>query len=103
MYGVPYTHTINSLFDQQTRVLKDNVRIWCKTERIKDWVRLLPIIFIIMNSHESSASGHLPQQLFMGRPVWFLHAPYPEESYSTVGRWVREQQDKVDKARAMLQ
>ena len=38
----------------------------------------------------------------MGRPTWFLHAPHPEDSYSTVGKWVMEQQDKVDKAKAML-
>ena len=39
----------------------------------------------------------------MGRPAWFLHAPCPEDSYSTLGKWVKEQQDKVDKAKAMLQ
>ena len=39
----------------------------------------------------------------MGRPAWFLHAPYPEDSYSTVDKCVKEQQDKVDKAKAMLQ
>ena len=39
----------------------------------------------------------------MGRPAWFLHAPYPEDSYSTLRKWMKEQQDKVDKANAMLQ
>ena len=39
----------------------------------------------------------------MGRPAWFLYAPYPEDSYSTVDKWMKEQQDKVDKAKAMLQ
>ena len=34
---------------------------------------------------------------------WFLHARYSEDSYSTVGKWVKEQQDKVDKAKARLQ
>ena len=57
----------------------------------------------MMNSQESSATGYSPHELFMGRPVWFLHAPYPEDSYSTVGKWMKEQQDKVDKAKAMLQ
>ena len=38
----------------------------------------------------------------MGRPASFLHTYYPEDSYSTVGKWVQEQQDKVDKAKAML-
>ena len=79
------------------------MRIWCQTERTKDWVRLLPVISLMMNSQESSATGYLPHELFMGRLAWFLHAPYPEDSYSTVGKWVKEQQDKVDKARAMLQ
>ena len=52
---------------------------------------------------ETSSTGYSPHELFMGRPAWFLHAPYPEDSYSTVGKWVKEQQDKVDKAKAMLQ
>ena len=56
-----------------------------------------------MNSQERSATGYTPHELFMGRQAWFLHAPYPEDSYSTVGKWVKEQQDKVDKAKAMLQ
>ena len=77
--------------------------IWCKTERTKDWVRLLPVISLMMNSQESSATGFSPHELFMGRPGWFLHARSPEDSYSTVGKWAKEQQDKVDKAKAMLQ
>ena len=79
------------------------MRIWCKTERTKDCVRLLPVISLITNSQESSATGYSPDELFMGRPAWFLHTPYPEDSYSTVGKWVKEQQDKVDKAKVMLQ
>ena len=71
--------------------------IWCKTEPSKDWVRLLPVISLMMNSQESSATGYSPHELFMGRPAWFLHAPYPEDSYSTVGKWVKEQQEKVHK------
>ena len=66
-------------------------------------MRVLPVISFMMNSQESSATGYTPHELFMGRPAWFLHAPYPEDSYSTVGKWVKEQQDKVDKAKAMLQ
>ena len=30
-------------------------------------------------------------------------APYPEDTHSSVGEWVQEQQAKVDKAKAMLQ
>ena len=100
--GIPYTHTSDPLCERQIRVLKENVRIWRKTERTKDWVRL-PVISLIMNSEESSATGYSPHELFMGRRAWFLHAPYPEDSYSTPGKWVKEQQDKMDKAKAMLQ
>ena len=57
----------------------------------------------MMNSQESSATGYTPHELFMGRPAWSLHAPYPEDVHSTVRKWVKEQQDKVDKAKAMLQ
>ena len=101
--GIPYSHTSNPLCERQIRVLKENVRIWCKTERTRDWVRLLPVISLMMNSQESSATGYSPHELFMGRPAWFLHAPYPEDTHSSVGEWVQEQQAKVDKAKAMLQ
>ena len=47
--------------------------------------------------------GYSPHEPFLGRPAWFLHAPYPEDTNSTVGNWVREQQAKVDKAQALLQ
>ena len=101
--GIPYTHTSNPVCERQIGVLKENVRILCKTERTKDWVRLLPVISLMINSQESSATGYTPHELFMGRQAWFLHAPYPEDSYSTVGKRVKEQQDKVDKAKVMLQ
>ena len=101
--GIPYTYRSNPLCERQIWVLKENVRIWRKTERTKDWVRLLPVISLKMNSLESSATAYSPHELFMGRPAWVLHAPYPEDSYSNVGKWVKEQQDKVDKAKALLQ
>ena len=100
--GIPYTYTRNLLCERQIRVLKENVRIWCKTERTKDWGRLLPVISLMMNFQESSATGYAPHELFMGRLAWFLHAPYPEDSYSRVGKLVKEQQGKMDKAKAML-
>ena len=101
--GVPYNHKSNPLCERQIRVHKENVRIWCKSERPKHWVRLLPVISLMMNSKEISATGYSPHELFMGRPAWFLNALYRDDSYSTVGKWVKEQQDKVDKAKAMLQ
>ena len=66
-------------------------------------MRLLPVISLMMNSQESSATGYSPHELFLGRPAWFLHAPYPEDTHSSVGESVQEQQAKVDKAKAMLQ
>ena len=74
--GTPYTHTSN-LRERQIRVLKEDVRIWCKTERTKNQVGLLPVISLMMNSEESSATGYSPHELFMGRPACCLHAPYP--------------------------
>ena len=64
---------------------------------------LLPVISLMINSQESLAAGCSPHEMFMRCPAWFLHAPYPEDSYSTVGNWVKEQEDKVDRAKAMLQ
>ena len=52
--------------------MKENVRIWCKTERTKDWVRLLPVIYLMMNSQESSTTGYTPHELFMGRSALFM-------------------------------
>ena len=66
-------------------------------------MRLLPVISLMINSEESSATGYSPHELFLGRLAWFLHAPCPEDEHSTVGNWVEEQQAKVDKAKAMLQ
>ena len=101
--GISYSHTSNPVCERQIRVLKENVRIWCKTERTRDWVTLLPITSLMMNSQESSATGYSPHELFLGRPAWFLHAPYPEDTQSSVGNWVREQQANVDKAKVLLQ
>ena len=66
-------------------------------------MRLLLVISLMMNSQESSATGYSPRELFLARPAWFLHAPYPEDTHSSVGGWVQEQQEKVDKAKATLQ
>ena len=103
VYRGAYTHTSNLLCEPQFRVPEDNVRLWSKTERIKYRVRLLLVISLMMNPQESSDTGYSPRERFMGCPAWVLHAPYPEDSYSTVGKLVKEQQDKVDKAGAMLQ
>ena len=83
--GTPYSHTSYPLCERQIRVLKENVRIWCKTERTRDWVRLYPVISLMMNSQESSATGYSPHELFLGRPAWFLHAPYPEDTHCFCG------------------
>ena len=66
-------------------------------------MRLLPVISLMMIFQEISATGYSPHELFRGRPAWFLPAPYPQNSYSNVGKWVEEQQNKVHKAKAMLQ
>ena len=35
--------------------------------------------------------------------MWFLHARYAGNSYSTVGQLAKELQEEVNKAKAMLQ
>ena len=67
--GIPYTHTGNPLCERQIPPLKENVKIWCKRERTKDGMRLLPVISLMMNSQESSATGYSPRDLFMGCPA----------------------------------
>ena len=101
--GIPYSHMSNPICERQIRVPNENVRIWCKAERTRDWVRLLPVISSMMNFQESSATGYSPHELFLGCPAWFLYAPYAEDTHSSVGKWLKEQQAKVDKAKAMLQ
>ena len=91
------------LCERQIRVLKENIKIWCKTERTREWVRLLLVISLMMNFQGSAATGYSPHELFLGCPLWFLHASSPEDTHSTVGNWAQEQQAKVDKAKAMLQ
>ena len=88
--GIPYRNTSNALCEPQIRVLRENVSIWCKTERTKYWVRLVPVISLMMNSQESLGIAYSPHKLFMGCPAWFMQAPYPEDSYSTVGKWVKD-------------
>ena len=34
--GIPYSHTSNPLCEQQIPLFKENVRIWCKTQRTRD-------------------------------------------------------------------
>ena len=101
--AILYTHISGPQCGRKIRVLKEKARIWCKTERTKDWVRLLPNIYLMMYSQESSGTGYSPHELCMRQMAWFLHAPCPADSYSTVEKWVKEQHDKVDKAKRMLQ
>ena len=51
--GFAQTHTSNTLFKRRIGTLKENVRIWCKSEHTKDWVRVIPVISLMMNSHQS--------------------------------------------------
>ena len=66
---ISYTHTSKPLCERQIRVVREDVRIWCRTERTKDWVTLLPVISLMMNSQESSATGYSPHEMFLGRPA----------------------------------
>ena len=77
--GIPFTDTSIPVCDGQIRVLKENVTIWCKTERTRDSTRLLPVIILMLNCQESSAISFTAQELFMGRAALFLHALLPQD------------------------
>ena len=62
-----------------------------------DRIRVLATLCLVKSK---VINGYSPHELFMRR---FLHAPYPADSYSTVEKWVKEQQDKVDQGKVMLQ
>ena len=59
-----YTHTSNPLCERQNRVVEQNLRILMKQERTKDWVRLVPLAVLTMNSQRSSSTGFAPHKLF---------------------------------------
>ena len=92
---IPYTHRSNPLCEQQIQALKENVTTWYKTERTKHPVTPFRVIALMMKSREDSATGYSSQELFFGRLAWFRHAPYPKASYSTIGGWMKDQQNKV--------
>ena len=101
--GVPYTHTSNPLCERQNRVVEQNLRILMKQERTKDWVRLVPLAVLTMNSQRSSSTGFTPHELFHGgRPAWFFKTPFPEDFKSPVGDWLEHKQPLANQAGANL-
>ena len=93
--GIPYSHTSDPLCERQIRVLQENVRMWCKTERTRDWVRLLHVISLMMNSQESFVTGYSPHELFLGHALYMLSIqripilPWVTGSRSNKRRWTR--------------
>ena len=77
--GFPTLRRVTRYMSDRFEFSKENVRIWCNSERTKDSVRVLPVLSLMMNCQGSSATGYSPLELFMGRPASFLHAPYPDE------------------------
>ena len=67
--GVPYTHTSNPLCQRQNRVVEQNLIILMKQERTKDWVRVVPLAVLTMNSQKSSSTGFTPHELFIQSPL----------------------------------
>ena len=64
--GVPYSHTSNHLCQRRDRVMKKHLRNLMKQEHTKDWVRLLSLAVLTMNSQRSSSTGFTPHELFHG-------------------------------------
>ena len=61
---------------------------------------LLPVIPLMTNCQESSATVYSPKELLMGRATWFLHSLYSRDWCATVRERPNEQEEK---AIAMLQ
>ena len=57
---VPYTHTSNPVCERQNLLVARKVRILMKQVRTKDWVRLLPLAVLTVNSQERSSTGYTP-------------------------------------------
>ena len=84
--GVPYTHTSNPLCERQNRVVEQNLRTLMKQEGTKDWVRLVPLAVLTMNSQRSPSMGFDPHKLFHGgRPAWFFKTPFLRTSRALLG------------------
>ena len=97
--GVPYTHTSDPLCERQNRVVEQTLRILTKQERTKDWVRLVPLAVLTMNSQRSSSTVFTPGELFHGgRPAWFFKVPFPEYFKSPVGDWLEHKQSMANQA-----
>ena len=70
-----------------------------KEERTKDWVRLLPLAVLTMNSQERSATCYSPDERFhRGRPARFFKTPFPDDYKSPVGDWLQHRQDLANLA-----
>ena len=90
--GVAYTHTSNPLCERQNRPVEQNLTFRMKQERTKDWVRLVPLAVLTMNSQRSSSAGFTPLELFHGgRPAWFFKTSFPEDFKSPLGDWLATQ------------
>ena len=59
-----YTHKSNPLFERQNCVVEQNLRSLMKQERTKDWVSLVPLAVLTMNSQRSSSTSFTPHELF---------------------------------------
>ena len=71
-------------------------------EKPRDRVKLIPWVTPTMNGQRSSRTGYTPHELFHGTPAWHFHAPYPESTDCSIGKWIDHMQTKADKARALV-
>ena len=97
--GLPYTQTSNPLCERENRAVEQSLRILMKQERSKDWVRLVPLAVLTMNSQRSCSTGLTPHELFHGgRRAWFFKTPFPEDFKSPVGDWLEHKQSMANQA-----
>ena len=74
-----------------------------RQERTKDWVCLLLLAVLPMNSQESSSTGYTPHELFQGgRHASFLKTPLLEDYMNPEGDWLEHGQDLANLTRCNL-
>ena len=65
------------------------LRIVMKLVRSKDWVHLVSLTVLTMNSQRSSSAAFTPHEPFHGeRPAWLFKTLLPRELNSLVGDWL---------------
>ena len=67
-FGKPYLRTKNALCERQIKAFKGVMRILLAQQKGRNWLKLLPMVTMLMNQQVSSRTGYAQADLFFGRP-----------------------------------